>query len=138
MEFHRWIMELRKWIMELHNYGVLSLLALNKIGHDVQNNATAPIFLQSLAPRADPGFEVRGGANGLENFDSIYISHIRFILYTLFSSIFYILTPLLVQYCNKNSYFEKIWGGARPVRPPLNPPLGTPWTIFISTVEPLI
>ena len=31
----------------------------------------------------------------------VYISHVRCILYTLFSTIFYIVTPLLVQYCNK-------------------------------------
>ena len=51
MEFHSSSMELHKdkWIMELHNYGVLSPLALTNIGHDVQKNATALIFLQLLA-----------------------------------------------------------------------------------------
>ena len=55
-----------------------------------------------------------------------HISQIRYI--SNFNTVFYILSPLLKQYHNKKN---RIWknfggggGGGRPVRPPLNPPLG--------------
>ena len=68
--------------------------------------------------RADPGFEVRGGANGLENLKTgggggcVNTLKIRLFIYIyirLFSnSILYILSPLLIQYRNEKSYLEKI------------------------------
>ena len=56
--------------------------------------------------RADPGFEVRGGANGLE-IDlkcNIYISNT---IYLCISNTIQIRFLVLVQYCNKKSYLEK-------------------------------
>ena len=94
--------------------------------------------------RADPGFEVRGGANWLENLKpgGGYIAHfkntiimiyiyihiwstIRYISNTLLNTLIqYSLSTLLTKYYNKKIIFGKfLGGGARPVRPPLNPPL---------------
>ena len=89
---------------------------------------------------ADPGFEVRGGAkvaqmNGLKNLKrrggcknifQIRVFQIWYILNTVMMchyNIVYLLSPL-IQYCNTKSHLKNFSGGARPVRPPLNPPLG--------------
>ena len=86
--------------------------------------------------RADPGFEVRGGANGLENLKTgggggggggscinykyfvIYIFQIRYMSNTLFIS--YLKLHYLDNIVMKNRIWKNFRGGARP---PLNPPL---------------
>ena len=92
-----------------------------------------------ISPGADPGFEVRGCANGFENSESreeggicknirllqyIYIFQIRCVSCTLFIAILYISSPLY-NIVMKNRIWKNFMGGARPVRPPLNPPLIT-------------
>ena len=104
-------------------------------------------LLTHFIPRADPGFEVRVGANGLENlgrckwigklkknkttggivnifqiydYHSIYIYFDYDILQIrFFITILYILSPL-IQYCIKNFIWENF---RAPGAPPLNPHL---------------
>ena len=97
----------------------------------------------------DPGSEVRGGANGLENLKTgggggggdyinifkifvVYISQYdifqrRFSYDTLYLRPLYFYNILI-----KNRILKNFRGGARPVRPPLNPPL----TSSLTEIEP--
>ena len=84
--------------------------------------------------RADPGFEVWGGANGLDNLKTggwgIVLTYFIFFIVCI-SQIRYISNMFLIQYSISYLYNivikivfgTKFSGGARPVCPPLNPPL---------------
>ena len=75
-----------------------------------------------MVSRADPGFEVRGGANGLEDFETggggggiwntityfiVYISNTIYFKYDFKYNILYHKAPYLYNIVIKKSYFEK-------------------------------
>ena len=67
------------------------------------------IALKSPVSRADPGFGVRGDANGLEKLlKKVLLLEYVYLKYDIFQMRFLIQYSVLMQDCNKKSYLEKI------------------------------